>query len=60
MIWTLYLCPQGCNDQWLFFEANSGLQAKEVWETLLYEQCLNVSVNYSPLLVADICLSMSS
>jgi hypothetical protein len=35
MIWTLYLCPQGCEDQWLFFEANSGLQAKEVWETLL-------------------------
>jgi hypothetical protein len=30
----LCLFEQGCKDPWLFFEAERGLQAKKVWETL--------------------------
>jgi hypothetical protein len=26
---TLYVCEQGCEDPWLFFEAKRGLQAKQ-------------------------------
>jgi hypothetical protein len=33
---TLYLCEQGCEDPWLFFEAIKGFASKNFWETLIY------------------------